>query len=128
MTKELQQLYKKYPTQEDCVNHLEEIIWNSKPVCPYCNISYYSPLKNENRYHCNNCNSSFSVTTKTFMHKTRVDLQKWISIIRLLLSTNNTPTVRELAQQMEVTKDTSHRMLNQTKRAILTGTKWIYKI
>ena len=31
------QVYKKFPTDQDCLKHLEKIRWGSKPVCPHCN-------------------------------------------------------------------------------------------
>lgn len=128
MTKELQKIYKSYPTHQDCINYLEKIIWKDNPICPYCKVAYYSKLSEESRYHCNNCNASFSVTVKTILHKTRVDLQKWFYLIRLFLKTDYKPTLRELGSELEVTKDTALRMSNQIKLAISSNNEWIYKI
>jgi hypothetical protein len=32
----LVEIYNKFPTQKDCIEHLEKIKWNNKPTCPYC--------------------------------------------------------------------------------------------
>lgn len=107
----LQDVYDKYPTQKDCVILLEKLLWNNSPICPHCNFAKFSPLKNENRYHCNICNVSFSVTVRTMFHKTRVDLQKWFFAIDQILNTDNKITDRGLALSIDVTKDTSWRMI-----------------
>ena len=80
------ELYRKFPTQKDCIEHLEMVRWNSTPICPYCNSKKQTPLKNENRYHCNTCNTSFSVTVGTIFHKTKIDLQKWFLALSLILN------------------------------------------
>lgn len=59
------QVYKQFPTQQDCIKHLEKIRWNNIPVYPYCNSKNQSPLPKEQRYHCNNCKTTFSVTVHT---------------------------------------------------------------
>ena len=112
----LKYYYKLYPTQQDCINHLEKIIWNGKPICPYCTTSYQTPLKNTNRYHCNNCNMSYSVSVRTMFHKTRIDLQKWFYLIFILLNTNKKLSTREIAKEINVTKDTAWRMLKMIKQ------------
>lgn len=123
----LQDIYNKYPTQNDCISLLEKLIWDNAPKCPHCGYEKYSPIKNESRYHCNVCNVSFSVTVRTIFHKTRADLQKWFYVIDQLLNTDRKLTDRGLAEEISVTKDTAWRMTN-----IITGeigkSELIYKI
>ena len=41
-------LFKKFPTEESCIKHLEKIRWGDKPVCPYCQsqkISQHNKLQ-----------------------------------------------------------------------------------
>ena len=66
------QVYKKYPKQEDCIRHLESIRWKGKPTCPYCKSKNCTPMPKEHRYHCNSCNTSYSVTVGTIFHKTKI--------------------------------------------------------
>lgn len=123
----LQEIYNKYPTQGDCIKLLEKLIWNDQPICPHCGYQKYSPLKNENRYHCNICNVSFSATVRTIFHKTRADLQKWFYVIDQLLNTEKKITDRGLAQEIGVTKDTAWRMTNKVVGEI-GKSELIYKI
>lgn len=110
-------VYKKFPTQAACIAHLEHVRWNGTPVCPYCNSTNQSPLPKENRYHCNNCNTTFSVTVGTIFHKTKMDLQKWFLAIALTLNAKKGISARQLARDIEVTKDTAWRIMMQIRKS-----------
>lgn len=111
----LNMIYKKYPTQQDCIKYLEVILWNSVPVCPYCLSNKQTPMPRELRYHCNDCRTSFSVTAKSIFHKTKVDLQKWFLAIKLTVQ--HTISSRQLAKEILVTKDTACFMVNRIRLA-----------
>ena len=113
------QIYKQFPTQEDCIAHLEQVRWNGVPSCPYCNSTNQSPLPKEKRFHCNTCNTSFSVTVGTIFHKTRLDLQKWFLAISLVLNAKKGYSARQLGRDIDVTKDTAWRMFMQIRRAFV---------
>jgi transposase-like protein len=113
------QIYKKFPTQQDCLKHLEAVRWNNTPVCPYCKSTNQTPTKTGNRYHCNNCNTSFSVTVGTIFHKTKCDLQKWFLAISLVLNAKKGYAARQLGRDIEVTKDTAWYMLMRIRKAFV---------
>lgn len=112
------QVYKQFPSQADCIAHLERVRWRGKPICPYCKSPRVSPLKKEKRYHCNNCNTSFSVTVGTIFHKTKVDLQKWFVAISLVLNSKKVLSARQLGRDIEVNKNTAWFMTMRIRRAI----------
>jgi transposase-like protein len=101
------EVYKKFPTQKDCLNHLEKVRWNGKTVCPYCKSGNVSPMPKEDRHHCNTCNTSFSVTVGTIFHKTKIDLQKWFLAISLVLNAKKGLSARQLARNLNVNKNTA---------------------
>jgi transposase-like protein len=110
-------IYKQFPTQLDCIKHLEKVRWNNQPVCPYCNSKNQTPLPKEQRYHCNNCNTTFSVTVHTIFHKTKCDLQKWFLAISLTLNAKKGISARQLSRDIEVTKDTAWYMMMRIRKA-----------
>lgn len=112
------QIYKKFPTNQDCLNHLEQVRWNNEPTCPYCNSKKSTPIKKENRHHCNTCNTSYSVTVGTIFHRTRLDLQKWFLALTLVLNAKKGMAARQLGRDIEVTKDTAWRILMQIRKAM----------
>ncbi len=113
------QIYKLFPTQIDCLNHLEKVRWNNIPVCPYCKSIKVSGLPKENRHHCNTCNTSFRVTVGTIFHKTKVDLQKWFLAISLVLNAKKGISSRQLSRDIEVNKDTAWFMIMRIRKAFV---------
>jgi transposase-like protein len=113
------QVYKQFPTQKDCIKHLEKVRWNDIPVCPYCNSKKQSPAPKEQRYHCNGCNTTYSVTVGTIFHKTKCDLQKWFLAISLTLNAKKGISARQLARDIEVTKDTAWYMLMRIRKTFV---------
>ena len=112
------EVYKKYPTQIECLKYLEKVRWNNEPKCPYCGSKNSTPAKNENRHHCNNCNTSYSVTVATIFHDTKIDLQKWFLAISLVLNAKKGLSARQLARDIEVNKNTAWYMLMRIRKAM----------
>lgn len=112
------QIYKRFPTQESCIAHLENVRWNGKPKCPYCNSKRITKAVKGQRYHCNACNTSFSVTVKTIFHKTKIDFQKWFLTISLVLNARKGISARQLARDIEVNKNTAWLMLMRLRKAM----------
>jgi transposase-like protein len=104
-------------TQEECLALLEQIRWQGRPQCPYCDSRKASRFKREHRYHCNGCFTSFSVTVGTLFHKTHVKLPKWFQAIRIVMTHSQKISVRQLAAQIEVNKNTAAFMLARIQEA-----------
>ncbi len=122
------QIYKRFPTEKDCVEYLEHVRWNGIPQCPYCNSRRTTSLPKESRHHCNRCNTSFAVTVGTIFHNTKLDLQKWFLALVLILNAKQDISARQLGRDLEVTKDTAWRMslkirdaLTQKQSELLSG-------
>lgn len=111
MTSALKQIYQIVPTEDSAIELLEEIRWRGQPVCPYCGSTSVTSYANDNRYHCNTCLTSFSVTVNSPFHKTKAPLQKWFYLILLLAGGEDIPPVRKIAEDISVTKDTALRMI-----------------
>lgn len=112
-------VYKLFPTQDSCIDYLEKVRWNHKPQCPYCKSFNSTPVPREHRYHCNNCNTSYSVTVGTIFHKTKLDFQKWFLAISLVLNAKKGISARQLARDLEVNKNTAWYMGMRIRRAMI---------
>jgi transposase-like protein len=112
------EIYEKYPDHVDCLKHFEKVRWGGKPICPYCKSSKVTAFKHEYRYHCNNCNTSFSVTVGTIFHKTKLDLQKWFLAVSLVLNAKKGISARQLARDISVNKNTAWYMQMRIRRAM----------
>lgn len=111
------QVYKKYPTQEACIQHLEAVRWNGKPTCPYCKSTKVTKM--QARHHCNTCNTSFSVTVGTIFHNTKMDLQKWFFGVSLMLNAKKGLSARQLGRDLEVHRNTAWFMAMRIRKAML---------
>lgn len=123
------EVFKKFPQQEDCISYLERVRWDSVPRCPYCGSSNSTALPKEQRHHCNNCNTSYSVTVGTIFHRTHLPLQKWFLALSLILNAKKGISARQLARDIDVHRNTAWRismkireaMSQKHQRELLTG-------
>lgn len=118
-------IYRQFPTHEACLRHLEMIRWGDTPQCPYCKSQKSTPLPKEYRHHCNNCNTSYSVTVNTIFHKTKADLQKWFLALSLILNAKKGISARQLARDIEVNKNTAWYMGMRIREAMLQDRKML---
>jgi transposase-like protein len=102
-------------SHEDCLVYLEKIRWNGTPTCPYCGSTKSSAYKNEHRYRCQSCFTSYSVTVGTVFHQTHVDLGKWFLAIAMLHRLGDRISVRKLAQELQVTRSTATLMVQRIR-------------
>lgn len=114
----INQIYKIFPKQSDCLKFIEQVRWQGSPVCPYCRSTSVTPAPKEKRYHCNACNTSFSVTVGIIFHKTKVDLQKWFLALLIILKSKNGISSRQLARDIEVNHNTGWLMSKRILNAI----------
>lgn len=113
---------------EECLALLEQIRWGGKPKCPYCHSTNATAYKNEHRYHCNECFTSYSVTVGTLFHKTHVELQKWFLAIHLVLNSPKSISVRQLAKEIGVNKNTASYMIERINKAIFEEAELMNKL
>jgi transposase-like protein len=62
--------------------------------------------------------TSFSVTVGTIFHKTKLDLQRWFVAISLVLNAKKGISSRQLARDIDVTKDTAWFMQMRIRKAM----------
>ena len=112
-------IYEIFPTNDHCITHLEKVRWGDKPKCPYCQSHKVTPMKSKRRHHCNNCNTSFSVTVRTIFHHTHLPLQKWFLALSIILNAKKGIAARQLGRDLQVNKDTAWRMAMKIREAMM---------
>ncbi|MBE7441803.1 MAG: IS1595 family transposase [Flavobacteriales bacterium] len=103
----IHEIYKTFPTQKDCLNHLEYLRWKDEPVCVNCGSTNVTKFKSELRWHCNDENKSFSVLKDTIFEGTRLPLQKWFYAIHLMLSAKKGLSAMQLSRNLDVSWNTA---------------------
>ena len=122
---DLIEIFNKFPTQKDCIKHLEKIKWDNSPVCPYCYSTNSTKMPKENRHHCNACNTHYSVIVDTIFHDTRLPLQKWFLAFSLILNAKKGISSRQLARDIKVHRNTAWSMQQRIANAMTDDGKWI---
>ena len=112
------ELINKFPTQEACITHLENVRWGDKPKCVYCGSENTNPLKAELRHHCNGCRKSFSVIVGTIFHHTHIDLQKWFLVMSLMLNARKGASSCQIARDLGMRQPTVWSMMLRIRKAM----------
>lgn len=96
-------------------DHANEIFhrlrWNSGKdfLCPHCNSTHITSI-DINHHHCNTCNRSFSDTSNTIFHSTKLPLWKWLTAIYYFLESPHGISSYTLSKYIGVSQPTAWRM------------------
>lgn len=87
-------VWKKMPTERHARLFLENAIWGENRFCPHCGSLRSRPLRGASvrpgLYQCREkeCLGQFTVTTRTPLHATKLDLRIWIAAMFLVLTSS----------------------------------------
>ena len=113
----------RFPTQADCIAHIEHVRFAGKPYCPHCQSAEVKPRVDRNRegrWNCHACKNTFSALTKTVFQNTKVDLRKWFVAIHILLNKGDISS-HELSRRLELNQKSAWYMIRRVKEAMGTG-------
>lgn len=112
-------IYRRFPTPESCIAHLETVRWGDSPGCPYCRSPRVG-RKNDGgqRWNCHLCKKSFSVTVGTIFHNSHVDLQRWFLLIALMFSAKKGLSAMQAARDLEMRRPTVWSMMHRIRAAM----------
>jgi len=119
------EVYRRWPTKDDCIAHLEQVRWGESPTCPYCGADRVSHNRDSSRemtasrWKCQRCMRSFSVTVGTIFHNTHVDLQRWFLLISLMLSAKKGLSVMQATRDLEIRRPTVCSMMHRICKAMV---------
>lgn len=108
-------VYLNFPDEDHYKRYLLRLRWNKYITCPFCDSIKTTKLKSDFRYHCNRCNTSYSLTVNTVMHNTKVDLRKWLIALYLYLNDEKL-SYRKLSEIIKVNKNTAYRMIRELQQ------------
>ena len=115
--KSLSDLRKAFPTEQSCIDYLEEMRWHGNVVSPFDKTSKVYKCK-DNKYRCKNTGKYFNVKTKTIFHKTSLPLIKWFEAIWRILSNKRGINSVQLGSDIGVSQKTAWFMLHRIRKAL----------
>jgi len=112
--KSVLELLQAFPTEQDCINHLELLRWNGNVISPFDKSSKVYKCKN-NKYRCKNTGKYFNVRTATLFDNTKVPLKKWFVAIYIVTSHKKGISSLQLSKDVDVTQKTAWFMLQRIR-------------
>ncbi|HEX5228762.1 MAG TPA: IS1595 family transposase [Bryobacteraceae bacterium] len=117
----LVEIYRRFPTKEAAVAHLEQVRWPHGPKCPLCGATTTARHAENNRadrWQCWTCHKSFSATVGTIFHNSHVDLQRWFLLISLMLNAKKELSVTQAARDLDMRRPTVWSMMHRIRGAM----------
>lgn len=122
----LVEIYRRFPTKEAAIAHLEQVRWPDGPVCPQCGadtVSRKVERGQADRLQCWSCERSFSATVGTIFHNSHIDLQRWFLLISLMLNAKKGLSAMQAARDLEMRRPTVWSMMHRIRAALVDDGK-----
>ena len=102
------EIQKNFNTKKKCLDYIEKLRWKKFVTCTHCHSKNVIRLKNQQgRFHCYDCDSTFSVLSDTIFEHTRLPLPKWFTIIALMLNAKRGISAMEIKRNVGITYKTA---------------------
>ena len=117
----LVEIYRRFPTKEAALAHLERVRWPDGPHCPQCGadtVARKAEGGQRDRLQCWSCERSFSATVGTIFHNSHIDLQRWFLLIALMLNAKKGLSAMQAARDLEMRRPTVWSMMHRIRGAM----------
>ena len=114
-------IFKMFPDQQSCIDHLETLRWSEGPYCPHCGGVRVSRKKENDRvgrWNCHECRNSFNVLQGTVFQGTQIPLQKWFLAIALMVNATKSLSSCQMARDLEMNQGSCLSMQHRIRRAM----------
>ena len=120
------QLQKHFKNELACVQYLEKIKWNGKPICPKCGCEKLYRIKTRLKhidlvgykdFQCSNkeCKKMFSVLTNSIFEGSKIDLQVWFAAMYLISAHKKGISSHQLAKDLGITQKSAWFVLHRVR-------------
>jgi transposase-like protein len=96
-----------FPDELSTIKFFEKVRWGKKPKCAYCGSVNVGDRNNDHRFHCKDCKKSFSVTTNTNLHDTRLPLKTWLYSFAIVTDAKKGVSAKQLERNIGVHYETA---------------------
>ena len=114
-------IFRRFPDQESCIEHLEAVRWGNEPHCPQCgsiDVARKGDSGRVGRWNCHGCHSSFNVLSGTIFEKTKVPLQKWFLAIGLMIHAKKSLSSCQLARDLDLNQKSAWYVQQRIRAAM----------
>ena len=100
-----------FSSEQNCIDYLEKILWNNKPVSPFDPTSEVWNLAN-NQYMCKNTGKRFNIKKGTIFENSKISLRNWFISLFLLYSNKKGISSLQLTKYFKATQKTAWFILH----------------
>lgn len=119
----------KLNSELSCIEYAEKVRWGKKKKCPYCGSTNLGNRNIDYRWNCKACNKTFSVTTGTNLHNTRLSLKTWFYAFAIVTDAKKGVSAKQLERNLGIHYETAwtighkirHLMIMENKELELSG-------
>jgi transposase-like protein len=104
-----------FPTELEAVKYFEQFRWGKNPACPYCGSLSIGDRNKDLRFHCKDCFKSFSVTTNTNLHNTRLPLKSWLYAFGVISDAKKGISAKQLERNLGIHYETAWTMYHKIR-------------
>src|ERR1700739_4571419 len=109
------ELVDRFSDEGKCRQHLEKLLWNDKPICPFCKKDKIYKYASRGLFKCSDCKKQFSATVGTIFHGSHIPLRKWFIAIYLFTSNKKGISAHQLSRSIKTTVKTAWFMLQRIR-------------
>jgi transposase len=116
-TLNIQDFFRRFPTDEACLDHLMATRYGMAGLCPKCEKhTKWHRLRKHPAYECQWCGHHLHPMAGTPFQRTRTPLQKWFYVMFLFCMTRNGVSAKEIQRQLGVTYKCAWRMGHEIRK------------
>ena len=113
----IQDFFRRFPTDEACLNHLMATRYGNRLTCPKCGKEgNFARIKKLPAFSCPSCGHHIHPMAGTPFERSRTPLQKWFYATYLFTTTRNGVSAKELQRQLGVTYKCAWRMGHEIRK------------
>ncbi len=113
----VQDFFKRFPTDDACLEHLWATRYGDSVECPKCEkVGKFAKLKKAPAYSCPWCGHHIHPMAGTPFARSRTSLQKWFYAIYMFTTSRNGVAAKELQRQLGVTYKCAWRMAHEIRK------------
>src|SRR5581483_833954 len=90
--------------------YFEHLRWGDSIKCSYCNTERVSKRQVDHRFHCSQCRKTFSVTTGTNLHSSKLPLKIWLQAFSISAAGEKNIPIKRLQTELKVSYTTAWRI------------------
>nr|VFK54989.1 MAG: Transposase [Candidatus Kentron sp. TC] len=122
------ELFEKFPTEESARIYFENQRWNGQPVCPYCESENIAILKRVGYYECRDCKNKFTVRVGTVMHRSHIDLRKWLFAMCLIVTARKGISSLQLSKELGIRQASAWFLMHRIRAACEQGDQLLQNV